>query len=30
MTHTAITEALNGKAAEWLERVSNDEEYPKR
>jgi hypothetical protein len=26
MTHTAIQESLDGKAAEWLEKVS-DEQY---
>ena len=26
MTHIAITEALDGKAVEWLEKVT-DEEY---
>jgi hypothetical protein len=25
MTHVAITELLNGKAVEWLEKVSEEE-----
>jgi hypothetical protein len=26
MTHLAVTEALNGKAVEWMEKVT-DEQY---
>jgi hypothetical protein len=29
MTHIAIAEALDGKAVDWMEQVS-DEQYPAR